>query len=41
MSPKTSITLCTYNEANYIENAILEIEKNNYWFLLKYEEIKN
>ena len=28
MSPKTSIILCTYNEANYIENAILELEKN-------------
>ena len=28
MTPKTSIILCTYNEANYIENAILELEKN-------------
>ena len=28
MSSKTSIILCTYNEANYIENAILELEKN-------------
>ena len=28
MPPKTSIILCTYNEANYIENAILELEKN-------------
>ena len=27
MSPKTSIILCTYNEANYIENAISELEK--------------
>ena len=28
MSSKTSIILCTYNEANYIENAISELEKN-------------
>ena len=28
MSSKTSIILCTYNEANYIENAIAELEKN-------------
>ena len=28
MSPKTSIILCTYNEANHIENAISELEKN-------------
>ena len=29
MTPKrTSIILCTYNEANYIENAIAELEKN-------------
>ena len=28
MSPKTSIILCTYNEANYIEGTILELEKN-------------
>ena len=28
MPPKTSIILCTYNEANYIENAIVELEKN-------------
>ena len=27
MSPKTSIILCTYNEANYIERAIFELEK--------------
>ena len=27
MSAKTSIILCTYNEANHIENAISEIEK--------------
>ena len=27
MSPKTSIILCTYNEANYIKNAISELEK--------------
>ena len=27
MSAKTSIVLCTYNEANYIENAISELEK--------------
>ena len=27
MSLKTSIILCTYNEAQYIENAILELEK--------------
>ena len=27
MSPKTSIILCTYNEANYIENAISELVK--------------
>ena len=27
MSLKTSIILCTYNEANYIENTIAEIEK--------------
>tara|TARA_B100001123_G_scaffold378980_1_gene447512 strand:- start:52 stop:762 length:711 start_codon:yes stop_codon:yes gene_type:complete len=27
MSLKTSIILCTYNEANYIENAISELEK--------------
>tara|TARA_Y100000590_G_scaffold447862_1_gene583742 strand:+ start:753 stop:1466 length:714 start_codon:yes stop_codon:yes gene_type:complete len=28
MSARTSIILCTYNEANYIENAISELEKN-------------
>ena len=28
MSTKTSIILCTYNEANYIENTILQLEKN-------------
>ena len=28
MSLKTSIILCTYNEANYVENAISELEKN-------------
>ena len=28
MSLKTSIILCTYNEAKYIENAIYELEKN-------------
>ena len=28
MSSKTSIILCTYNEANYIENTISELEKN-------------
>jgi len=28
MPSKTSIILCTYNEANYIENAISELEKN-------------
>ena len=28
MSAKTSIILCTYNEAKYIENTILELEKN-------------
>jgi len=28
MSFKTSIILCTYNEAKYIENAISELEKN-------------
>ena len=28
MPPKTSIILCTYNEANYIEKAISELEKN-------------
>ena len=28
MSVKNSIILCTYNEANYIEKAILEMEKN-------------
>jgi len=28
MPPKTSIILCTYNEANYIENTISELEKN-------------
>ena len=28
MSLKTSIILCTYNEANYIESAISELEKN-------------
>ena len=27
MSPKTSIILCTYNEANHIENVISELEK--------------
>ena len=27
MSPKTSIILCTYNEANYIERDIFELEK--------------
>jgi len=27
MSPKISIILCTYNEANHIENAISELEK--------------
>ena len=28
MPPKTSIILCTYNEANYIEKVISELEKN-------------
>jgi len=28
MSSKTSIILCTYNEAKYIENTIAELEKN-------------
>ena len=28
MSSKTSIILCTYNEASYIENTISELEKN-------------
>tara|TARA_B100001123_G_C15302560_1_gene1021561 strand:+ start:715 stop:1428 length:714 start_codon:yes stop_codon:yes gene_type:complete len=28
MAPKNSIILCTYNEANYIENTIAELEKN-------------
>ena len=28
MSTKTSIILCTYNEANYIKPTILELEKN-------------
>ena len=28
MSLKTSIILCTYNEANYIENIVSELEKN-------------
>ena len=28
MSLKTSIILCTYNEAKYLENTILELEKN-------------
>ena len=28
MSSKNSIILCTYNEANYIEGTILELEKN-------------
>ena len=28
MLPKTSIILCTYNEANYIEDAIAKLEKN-------------
>ena len=28
MSIKTSIILCTYNEAKYIENTISELEKN-------------
>ena len=28
MSSKTSIILCTYNEANHIEKAISELEKN-------------
>ena len=28
MPPKTSIILCTYNEASYIENTISELEKN-------------
>jgi len=28
MSPKTSIILCTYNEAKYIENTISKLEKN-------------
>ena len=28
MSVKTSIILCTYNESKYIENTILELEKN-------------
>ena len=28
MSFKTSIVLCTYNEANYIENTIKELETN-------------
>ena len=28
MAPKTSVILCSYNEANYIENTISELEKN-------------
>ena len=28
MSLKTSIILCTYNEANHIEKTIKELEKN-------------
>ena len=28
MSTKTSIILCTYNEANHVKNAIFELEKN-------------
>ena len=28
MSSKASIILCTYNEANHIEKAISELEKN-------------
>ena len=28
MHPRTSIILCTYNEANYIEDAIRNLEKN-------------
>ena len=28
MSSKTSIILCVYNEAKYIKNTILELEKN-------------
>ena len=28
MSLKTSIILCTYNEAKYIEKTISELEKN-------------
>ena len=28
MTAKTSIILCTFNEANYIENTISELEKN-------------
>ena len=27
MHPKTSIILCTYNESNYIENTVSELEK--------------
>ena len=27
MASKTSIILCTYNEAKYIENTIFELEK--------------
>ena len=28
MSHKTSIILCTYNEANYIEETLLALKKN-------------
>ena len=28
MSFKTSVILCTYNEASHIENAIAELERN-------------
>ena len=28
MHPKTSIILCTYNESNYIENTVSELEKH-------------
>ena len=28
MYPKTSIILCTYNESNYIENTVSELEKH-------------
>ena len=28
MSNKTSIILCSYNEAKYIENAIVQLEKH-------------